>query len=64
MPAGRAILPEPDEVAQVRWVSVPELQAALQAEARSYAPWLPGVTEALARSTGPDDGSQERLGGG
>jgi isopentenyl-diphosphate Delta-isomerase len=64
MPAGRAILPEPDEVAEVRWVSVPDLQTALRDEPRTYAPWLPGVTEALARHLQVEGGSQERSGGG
>jgi isopentenyl-diphosphate delta-isomerase len=48
MPAGRAILPDPDEVAGVRWVPLGELRAALVEDPRSYAPWLSGVTERLA----------------
>jgi isopentenyl-diphosphate delta-isomerase len=48
MPAGRAIMPDPDEVAGVRWVPVAELRAALVDDPRSYAPWLSGVTDRLA----------------
>jgi isopentenyl-diphosphate delta-isomerase len=48
MPAGRTILPDPDEVAGVRWVPLAELRAALVDDPRSYAPWLSGVAERLA----------------
>lgn len=48
MPSERAILPDPDEVAGVRWVGLAELRAALVEDPRSYAPWLSGVTERLA----------------
>jgi isopentenyl-diphosphate delta-isomerase len=48
IPAERAIMPDPDEVAGVRWVAVDELRAALVDDPRSYAPWLSGVTERLA----------------
>jgi isopentenyl-diphosphate delta-isomerase len=48
MPSGRAIMPDPDEVAGVRWVPLAELRAALVDDPRSYAPWLSGVTERLA----------------
>jgi len=66
IPAGRAIMPDPDEVAGVRWVALDELRSALVDDPRSYAPWLSGVTERLAtavptasagsdRSSGSDD---------
>lgn len=48
MPVGLNPLPDPDEVADIRWVSVAELRLAVAAEPRDYAPWLPGVTERLA----------------
>jgi isopentenyl-diphosphate delta-isomerase len=48
IPSGRGIMPDPDEVAGVRWVPLAELRAALVDDPRSYAPWLPGVTERLA----------------
>ena len=43
------LLVDPDEVADVRWTSVDELSARLREDQRSYAPWLPGVTERLIR---------------
>jgi len=48
IPSGRPILPDPDEVAGVRWVPLAELRAALAEDPRSYAPWLSGVAERLA----------------
>jgi isopentenyl-diphosphate delta-isomerase len=48
IPAGRTILPDPDEVAGVRWVPLAELRTALVEDPRSYAPWLSGVAERLA----------------
>lgn len=48
LPRGVRLTPDPDEVADVRWVSVPALQASLAADALSYAPWLAGVTTCLA----------------
>jgi isopentenyl-diphosphate delta-isomerase len=47
MPANRTILPDPDEVADLRWVALDDLRADLAANPRSYAPWLAGVTEQL-----------------
>jgi len=53
------LLVDPDEVADVRWTSVEELSAGLREDLRSYAPWLPGVTERLIRhlALGPQSGS-------
>jgi len=48
MPTGRTIMPDPDEVAGVRWVPLAELREALVEDPRSYAPWLSGVAERLA----------------
>jgi isopentenyl-diphosphate delta-isomerase len=62
LPAGRKVLPDPAEVAELRWVSVPELRAAISADPRSYAPWLNGVTERLADHLDADD-APERSGG-
>jgi isopentenyl-diphosphate delta-isomerase len=62
LPAGRNALPDPAEVAELRWVSVPELRAAVAADPRSYAPWLNGVTERLAEHLDSDD-APERSGG-
>ena len=54
VPADLALNVDPDEVADVRWVSVKELQTALAEEPRAYAPWLSGVTSVLASSPRPD----------
>ncbi len=62
LPAGRNLLPDPDEVADLRWVDVPELRAAIAADPRSYAPWLAGVTDRLAAHLNVDD-APERPGG-
>jgi isopentenyl-diphosphate delta-isomerase len=62
MPAGRKLLPDPAEVADTRWVSVADLQGAITADPRLYAPWLNGVTERLADHLGSDD-APERSGG-
>jgi isopentenyl-diphosphate delta-isomerase len=76
LPTGRNLLPDPAEVAALSWVSVPELSAAIAADPRSYAPWLPGVVECLAQHLGshvpgpvaslkrPPDDAPERSGAG
>ena len=61
MPVGRAILPDPDEVADVRWIALGDLRTALTEDGRSYAPWLPGVTGKLAEYL--EDDAAERSGG-
>jgi isopentenyl-diphosphate delta-isomerase len=53
LPAGRDILPDPDEVAGVQWVPLDELCNGLAADPRSYAPWLAGVTERLTTHLAP-----------
>jgi isopentenyl-diphosphate delta-isomerase len=62
LPAGRKLLPDPAEVADLRWESVPDLREAIAADPRSYAPWLAGVTERLAEHLDTDD-APERSGG-
>jgi isopentenyl-diphosphate Delta-isomerase len=62
LPAGHDPVPDPDEVAALRWVPVAELRAAIAADPRSYAPWLAGVVECLAERGDLDD-APERLGG-
>jgi isopentenyl-diphosphate delta-isomerase len=62
LPADRKILPDPTEVAAVRWVTPEELREGLTSDARSYAPWLPGVTQRLLAHLQPDD-APERSGG-
>jgi len=49
VPANARLIVDPDEVAEVRWTTVEELSAGLREDLRSYAPWLPGVTERLIR---------------
>jgi isopentenyl-diphosphate delta-isomerase len=45
---GDAVLrPDPGEVAALRWVTRPELAAALADDPDAYAPWLPGVAGLL-----------------
>jgi isopentenyl-diphosphate Delta-isomerase len=62
LPAGHDPVPDPDEVAALRWVPVAELRAAIAADPRSYAPWLAGVVECLAERGDLDD-TPERWGG-
>jgi len=75
VPANAGLLVDPDEVAEVRWATVEELNAGLREDPRSYAPWLAGVTEQLIRHLAlspptehasvprPADDAPERLGG-
>ena len=56
LPAGVVPLPDPDEVADLRWVSLPELLAGLSADPGDYAPWLFGVTARLTSHQRPDAG--------
>lgn len=62
LPAGRSLLPDPAEVADLRWLSVIELRAAITTDARAYVPWLTGVTERLTDHLDSDD-APERSGG-
>jgi isopentenyl-diphosphate delta-isomerase len=62
LPADRKLLPDPKEVATVRWATPEELQDALVTDNRSYAPWLAGVTERLVDHLRSDD-APERPGG-
>jgi isopentenyl-diphosphate Delta-isomerase len=66
VPTEPHLLLDPHEVADVRWVSLEELHAGLDMDLRSYAPWLPGITDRLARHLGnprPKDDAPERSGG-
>ncbi|WP_436524852.1 isopentenyl-diphosphate Delta-isomerase [Actinoplanes sp. HUAS TT8] len=47
LPAGTILGPDPDEIAELRWVSPDSLRAGLAATPESYAPWLSGVFEVL-----------------
>jgi isopentenyl-diphosphate delta-isomerase len=49
--AGAQVHADPQEVADLRWVTLDDLRAALRADGRSHAPWLAGVTDVLAAAT-------------
>ncbi|SCL23755.1 isopentenyl-diphosphate delta-isomerase [Micromonospora nigra] len=54
-----ALRPDPDEVAELRWVDPTVLEADLDAEPCAYAPWLGGVVNRLLRPSGPPAGRLE-----
>ncbi|WP_305788628.1 isopentenyl-diphosphate Delta-isomerase [Symbioplanes lichenis] len=62
VPAGLAPVPDPDEVADLRWVDLDDLVPQITREPRAYAPWLRGVADSLQRHLDPDD-TAERSGG-
>ncbi|MCG5467455.1 isopentenyl-diphosphate Delta-isomerase [Micromonospora sp. LAH09] len=49
---GAPLLPDPDEVAELRWADPAALEAELDLDPRSYAPWLGGVVDRLLRPSG------------
>jgi isopentenyl-diphosphate delta-isomerase len=51
--AAPAFDPDPQEVADLRWVPPDELRRAMAAEPDSYAPWLAGVVGRLAARDAP-----------
>jgi isopentenyl-diphosphate delta-isomerase len=53
VPPGLSVNPDPNEVADTRWVTVPALLGEMARESRAYAPWLFGVTSRLAEAN-PD----------
>ncbi len=69
LPVGVRPAPDPDEVADLRWVPVPVLLGEIESDPRAYAPWLLGVTQRLAGSVsdrgaeGRVDEAPERTGG-
>ncbi|MGK5676403.1 isopentenyl-diphosphate Delta-isomerase [Micromonospora sp. URMC 106] len=56
---GAPLLPDPDEVAELRWVDPVELAADLDADPRAYAPWLGGVVNRLRQPSGPSAGGPD-----
>ncbi|MGX6604415.1 isopentenyl-diphosphate Delta-isomerase [Micromonosporaceae bacterium Da 78-11] len=55
LPAGVRPQPDPDEVADYRWVEVPTLLDEVERNPRAYAPWLAGVAGRLAEHLMPTD---------
>ncbi|MGQ5263160.1 isopentenyl-diphosphate Delta-isomerase [Micromonospora sp. ZYX-F-536] len=53
---GAPLLPDPDEVAELRWAEPAALEADLDLDPRSYAPWLGGVVNRLLRPSGSASG--------
>ncbi|WBB65568.1 isopentenyl-diphosphate Delta-isomerase [Micromonospora sp. WMMD812] len=70
---GAPLLPDPAEVAELRWVEPSALEADLAADPRAYSPWLGGVVNRLLHpapagpaavpSGVPADDAPERSGG-
>ncbi|MGK5737501.1 isopentenyl-diphosphate Delta-isomerase [Micromonospora sp. URMC 103] len=50
---GAPLLPDPTEVAELRWADPAALETDLDADPRAYAPWLGGVVNRLLHPTGP-----------
>jgi isopentenyl-diphosphate delta-isomerase len=59
LPEGSGLAPDPAEVADWRWVALPDLRQEMAADPRAYAPWLAGVTNCLATAA-----FEERSSGG
>ncbi|QGN45963.1 isopentenyl-diphosphate Delta-isomerase [Micromonospora sp. WMMD558] len=53
LPPDTPLHPDPDEVAELRWVDPVELEADLDADPYAYAPWLGGVVNRLLYPAGP-----------
>ncbi|MEU1397587.1 isopentenyl-diphosphate Delta-isomerase [Micromonospora zamorensis] len=54
---GAPLLPDPDEVAELRWADPTVLEAELDLDPRSYAPWLGGVVNRLLHPSGSTSGA-------
>ncbi|MFC0507423.1 isopentenyl-diphosphate Delta-isomerase [Micromonospora costi] len=50
---GAPLLPDPAEVAELRWADPAALAADLEADPRAYSPWLGGVVNCLLRPADP-----------
>ncbi|SCE85102.1 isopentenyl-diphosphate delta-isomerase [Micromonospora coriariae] len=53
------LLPDPDEVAELRWADPAALEAELDRDPRSYAPWLGGVVNRLLRPSESTSGAPD-----
>ncbi|MCZ7377483.1 isopentenyl-diphosphate Delta-isomerase [Micromonospora sp. WMMC250] len=51
------LLPDPSEVAELRWADPTALETELERDPRSYAPWLGGVVNRLLRPSGSTSGA-------
>ncbi|MEO3774545.1 isopentenyl-diphosphate Delta-isomerase [Micromonospora sp. B9E7] len=51
------LLPDPGEVTELRWADPTALEAELDRDPRSYAPWLGGVVNRLLRPSGSTSGT-------
>ncbi|MFG1778644.1 isopentenyl-diphosphate Delta-isomerase [Micromonospora sp. NPDC049051] len=59
---GDPLLPDPDEVAELRWVDPVALLADIDTDPRPYAPWLGGVVDRLLHPAGPTVGPPDPVG--
>ncbi|MDR7280230.1 isopentenyl-diphosphate Delta-isomerase [Catenuloplanes atrovinosus] len=55
LPAGATIAPDPDEVAELRWVAPDDLRSELDGDGRAFAPWFSGVAGRLFALDAPGD---------
>jgi isopentenyl-diphosphate Delta-isomerase len=55
VPSDVSLAPDPNEVAEVRWLNRRQLNNSLGASPESYAPWLAGVIARLARHESNSD---------
>lgn len=55
VPSGVSLAPDPNEVAELRWLNRRQLENSLGASPESYAPWLGGVIARLARQESNSD---------
>ncbi|MFG2047770.1 isopentenyl-diphosphate Delta-isomerase [Micromonospora sp. NPDC048935] len=53
------LLPDPDEVAELRWADPTALEAELDLDPRSYAPWLGGVVNRLLHPSDATSGADD-----
>jgi isopentenyl-diphosphate Delta-isomerase len=55
VPSDVSLAPDPNEVAELRWLNRRQLENSLGASPESYAPWLGGVIARLARQESNSD---------
>jgi isopentenyl-diphosphate delta-isomerase len=52
VPTDMPLAPDPNEVADIRWLEWPQLESSLEASPKSYAPWLHGVAQLARQESG------------